>query len=56
MLCEVVRREGINSQLSSGEGVLNALKGLKPTLVFKLGIMLTIGILSDSFNILNRCQ
>lgn len=29
MLCGVVRRESINSQLSSGEGVLNALKDLK---------------------------
>lgn len=50
ILCGVIREESINSQLSSGEGVLNALKGLKPTLVFKLGITLTISILSDNFN------
>lgn len=29
MLCDVVRRESINSQLSAGEGVLNALKAPK---------------------------
>lgn len=40
MLCEVVGRESINSQLSAGEGILNALRDLKPTLVFKLEIYL----------------
>lgn len=47
MLCGVVRRQSINSQLSSGEGVLNALKNLKPTLVFKLEIILTVSTLSE---------
>lgn len=46
VLCGVVRRERVNSQLSSGEGVLNSLKDLKSTLVFKLKIILTISILS----------
>lgn len=46
MLCGIVRRESVNSQLSSGEGVLNSLKDLKSTLVFKLEITLTISILS----------
>lgn len=47
MLCGIIGREGINSQLSLGEDVLNALNGLKPTLVFKLEIILTISILSE---------
>lgn len=46
MLCGVVGRESVNSQISSGEGVLNSLKDLKSTLVFKLEIFLTISILS----------
>lgn len=41
MLCGIVGREDINSRLSSGEDFLNALNGLKPTLVFKLEIILT---------------
>lgn len=44
MLCGVVRRKTINLQLSSEEGVWNALKDLRPTLVFKLEIILTISI------------
>lgn len=46
VLCGVVRRESENLQLSSGEGVLNSLKELKSTLVFKMEIILTISILS----------
>lgn len=49
MMCGIVRGEGINSQLSSGEGVLSALKDLIPTLGFKLEIILTISILSEQF-------
>lgn len=46
VLCGVVGRGSVNSQISSGEGVLNSLKDLKSTLVFKLEIFLTIIILS----------
>lgn len=46
VLCGVVRRESLNSQISSGESVLNSLKDLKSTLGFKLEIFLTISILS----------